>query len=223
MIRRHSQSGQAIPLLAVMLTVLIGFLGLAVDSGRAYLDRRTLQNATDAAVLTTADYFENGYSVSAAEQHAAQVFQKDLQMYGGWSGSPAWCSTPTPATPPPTCSVTVSFVSNPHTLTLSYTDNRASGKGLVFNARGSDALPLAFLQILQLGPNINVTSTAQTVVYDQSQNPAILVTGTACQPQSSLSVSGGLTVTVVGAIYSDGGITVGGSSQVDVTGNVYAT
>lgn len=218
--KRSAQSGQAIPLLAVMITVLVGFLGLAVDSGRAYLDRRTLQNSTDAAVLTTADYYQNGYSVTQAEQYATASFEKNLQIYGGISGSPTWCTTPSGSG---SCSVTVSFNSNPHTLTLGYTDRRNTGKGLVFTATGNDSLPLAFLQALKLGPNVSLTASAQTVVGDQSQNPAILVTGTSCAPSASLGVSGGETVTVVGAIYSDGGITVGGSSQVDVSGNVYAT
>ena len=218
--KRSAQSGQAIPLLAVMITVLVGFLGLAVDSGRAYLDRRTLQNSTDAAVLTTADYYQNGYSVTQAEQYATASFEKNLQIYGGISGSPTWCTTPSGSG---SCSVTVSFNSNPPTLTLGYTDRRNTGKGLVFTATGNDSLPLAFLQALKLGPNVSLTASAQTVVGDQSQNPAILVTGTSCAPSASLGVSGGETVTVVGAIYSDGGITVGGSSQVDVSGNVYAT
>ncbi len=216
------QSGQAIPLLAVMLLVLVGFLGLAVDSGRSYLDRRTLQNSTDSAVLASADYFENGYSMTASQQNAARVFAKNLQIYGGWSGSPTWCSTPS-GTVSATCSVTIGFVGNPHTLTLSYNDRRYIGKGLIFAATGTDSLPLTFLQALHLGPNVSMSATAQTVVYDQAQNPAILVTGTSCPPSASLQVSGGETVTVVGAIYSDGGINVNGSSQVNVSGNVYAS
>jgi Flp pilus assembly protein TadG len=216
---KRGQRGQAIPLLAVMITILIGFLGLAVDSGRAYLDRRTLQNSTDAAVLTTADYYQNGYTVAQAEQHAAASFAKNLQIYTTGSASPGWCATPSGSG---TCTVNVSYAGNPHTLTLGYTDRRNVGKGLVFTATGNDSLPLTFLQALKLGPNVSLSATSQTVVGDQSQNPAILVTGTGCAPSASLNVSGGETVTVVGAIYSDGGITVGGSSQVDVQGNVYA-
>ena len=216
------QSGQAIPLLAVMMVVLLGFLGLSVDSGRAYLDRRTLQNSTDAAVLANADYFENGYSMPSSQQNAARVFAKNLQIYGGWSGSPAWCSTPTGLVSA-SCTVTISFVGNPHTLTLTYNDRRYIGKGLVMTASGGDSLPLTFLKALNLGPNVSLTATAETVVYDQAQNPAILVTGTGCSPSAALQVSGGETVTVVGAIYSDGGINTNGGSAVNVTGNVYAS
>lgn len=223
MSRSRAQSGQAIAITAVMLVVLIGFVGLAVDSGRAYLIRRQLQNSTDAAVLASADYFENGYTVTNAEKQAATIFEKDELIYGGWSGSPAWCSTPTPATPPPACSVTISFVNTNQTLTLGYTDYRNTGKGLVFTATGGDKMSLAFLSVLGTGSSINLSAQAQTVVYDQAQNPAILVTGQSCPPQSSLGISGGVSVVVVGAIYSDGGITVGGSASVNVTGNVYAS
>ncbi|HEX6488189.1 MAG TPA: pilus assembly protein TadG-related protein, partial [Candidatus Dormibacteraeota bacterium] len=223
MIAKRTQSGQAIPLLAILLTVLIGFLGLSIDSGRAYLDRRTMQNAVDAAVLDNADTFENGYSVPNAELAAANVFAKDLQINGGISGSPSWCATPNGGTPAPTCSVTVTYVGNPHTLTLGYVDRRGIGKGLVFTGTGNDTLPFAFMQVLNAGSSAPIQASAQTVVYDQAENPAILVTGTSCAPQASLSVSGGLTVTVVGAVYSDGGLTTGGSSTINVQGNVYSS
>lgn len=221
--RRRLQSGQAIALTAVMMLVLMGFIGLAVDGGRAYLVRRTLQNSTDAAVLSSADFFENGYSVPNAEKKAAAVFAKDELIYGGISGTPAWCATPDGSTPAPTCSVTVPFVGSNAVLTLGYTDYRGTGKGLVFTASGSDLLTLAFMRVLGVGPTATMSASSSTVVYDQSQNPAILVTGTSCPPQSSLSVSGGENVVVVGAIYSDGGISVSGSSSVNVTGNVYAS
>ena len=220
---RNGQAGQAIALVAILLVVLIGFVGLAVDSGRGYLVRRTLQNATDSAVLATADYFENGYSVTNAEKQAAAIFEKNERIYGGISGSPSWCSTPNGGTPAPTCSVTVNFNSSTQSLTLGYTDNRGVGRGLIFTATGNDTMSLAFLQVLGSGSSINVSAQAQTVVYDQSQNPAILVTGTSCPPQASLGISGGVSVVVVGAVYSDGGIKVSGSASVNVTGNVYAS
>jgi len=51
---RRAQRGQAIVLVALVLTVLFGFVGLAVDGGRAYLDRRHLQGSVDAAALAAA-------------------------------------------------------------------------------------------------------------------------------------------------------------------------
>jgi len=41
-LREHPARGQAIVIVALIIVVLFGFLGLAVDGGRAYLDRRAL-------------------------------------------------------------------------------------------------------------------------------------------------------------------------------------
>jgi Flp pilus assembly protein TadG len=43
------QGGQAIVMLALALVLLLGIVGLAVDGGRAYVDRRALQSAADVA------------------------------------------------------------------------------------------------------------------------------------------------------------------------------
>ena len=226
----NRQSGQAIVLIAFMLIVLIGFVGLAIDGGRAYVDRRELQAAADAGALATADRFEAGSSMAVAQQGGASVFAANERIYGGMSGS--WCADP--PTPPvqtapfPTCSATVTWGGdgNAHSLTLGWTDFRGAGKGLVFSATASHTLPLALMQVLGLGSNISIASAAQTVIFDQSQTPAILTLGRApCNGQSgaSLTVQGGngLDVTVVGSVYSDGGITVGNGGIVNVKGNVY--
>ena len=41
--KRSLQEGQAIVLIALLILVLFGMLGLAIDSGRAYVDRRDQQ------------------------------------------------------------------------------------------------------------------------------------------------------------------------------------
>jgi Flp pilus assembly protein TadG len=218
-------------LIALMLTVLIGFVGLAVDGGRAYVDRRELQAAVDAAALATADRFLSGSSMAAAQQGGAAVFAANERIYGATGAS--WCGDP-PASPPqtapfPTCSTAVTWsqdANNTHHLTLGWTDYRGAGKGIVFSATSSHTLPLAFMQVLGLGSTVTIGSTAQTVIFDQSQTPAILTLGRApCNGQSgaSLTVQGGngLDVTVVGSVYSNGGITVGNGGLVNVAGNVY--
>jgi len=211
---RKRQSGQAIVLIALMLVVLIGFVGLALDGGRAYVDRRELQAAADAAALATADRFQNGSSMAAAQLAGAAIFAANERVYG--ASSATWCGNP-PASPSgsapfPTCSAAVSWSqdASAHHLTLGWVDYRGAGKGLVFFATASHSLPLALMQVLGFGSNITIGSTASTVIFDQSQTPAILTLGRApCNGQSgaSLTVQGGngLNVTVVGAVYSDGG------------------
>src|SRR5438270_732865 len=51
--RRRGERGQAIVFVALMIVVLIGFIGLAIDGGRLYWERRILQNSVDAAALVT--------------------------------------------------------------------------------------------------------------------------------------------------------------------------
>ncbi len=51
---RTSEKGQAIVFLVVGLVVFLGFVGLAIDGGRAYSDRRYAQNAADTAALAAA-------------------------------------------------------------------------------------------------------------------------------------------------------------------------
>lgn len=48
---RHSESGQAIVLLALAIIVLLAFTALAIDGGMAFSDRRHAQNASDASSL----------------------------------------------------------------------------------------------------------------------------------------------------------------------------
>ena len=48
------QRAQTMVLVALMLTVLLGFLALALDGGNAYLQRRRMQNAADAGALAGA-------------------------------------------------------------------------------------------------------------------------------------------------------------------------
>src|SRR5256886_14238532 len=57
--KRNLQEGQAIVLIALLILVLFGMLGLAVDSGRGYVDRRDQQTAVDAAALAAGDWYEN--------------------------------------------------------------------------------------------------------------------------------------------------------------------
>ena len=52
--RISDDRGAMTVLLAVSLVALLGLTGLVVDGGRAYADRRAVQNAADAAALAGA-------------------------------------------------------------------------------------------------------------------------------------------------------------------------
>jgi hypothetical protein len=53
--RPEGDEGLSLVLIAVMLVLLLGFVGLAVDLGALYMERRELRNSADAAVLAIAE------------------------------------------------------------------------------------------------------------------------------------------------------------------------
>src|SRR5258708_7407853 len=52
--RVSRRSGQVVPVAALLMIVLIGIVALALDGGRGYVDRRSLQAAADTAALSGA-------------------------------------------------------------------------------------------------------------------------------------------------------------------------
>src|SRR2546430_16978180 len=77
----QAQGGQAIVLIALMLTVLIGMVAIAIDGSRAYAVRRDLQAATDGAALAAADKMQQTGSYATAEQAATSNFGTNLHLY----------------------------------------------------------------------------------------------------------------------------------------------
>ena len=76
---RPAQAGQVMVLFALMLTVLVGFLGLAIDAGFLLAERRAVQNAADASALYGGRLLSQGKTTSEAEAgalaYAAQVYR----------------------------------------------------------------------------------------------------------------------------------------------------
>ena len=87
--RNKSRSGQALVMVTMSLTLMIGMLGLAVDMGWGYFRREAAQTAADAA--------------AAAVVQAAMASSPNSQSCGSnnvWCGSPAGTATACPDTPP---------------------------------------------------------------------------------------------------------------------------
>src|SRR5437879_6857733 len=102
--RVGKQSGQAIVLIALMLTVLIGMVAIAIDGSRAYALRRDIQAATDAAALAAADKMQQTGSYVSAEQAATAIFGTNLRLYS----APACTAYGTPGATPWTVTCTYS-------------------------------------------------------------------------------------------------------------------
>src|ERR1700675_741434 len=79
---RHRQKGQAIVLVGLLILVLFAMLGLAIDSGRAYVDRRDQQTAVDAAALAAGDWYENFHDLYGSTlPQSKQIYQNNLHLY----------------------------------------------------------------------------------------------------------------------------------------------
>ena len=209
-----SQGGQAIVLIALLILVLFGMLGLAVDSGRAYVDRRDQQSAVDAAALAAGDWFENYNDLYGSTlPNSKAVYQSNLHLYGG-----------------PTSDVdTTTFVgvgnnlqqdtdiltyAGGYTLTIVATNTQFNGYQFVFTT--THQLPLAFMQLFGGNPNITINATATAIVGNQRQTPALL---TLSNGNCALNLKGAATLTLLGDAYSNGTACVDANLQ--EAGNCY--
>ncbi len=75
---RHAQRGQTLPFIAMMVVVLFGMLGLAVDVGSYQYDQRAQQSAADSAAVAAAAELSSGSTgatAAAKADAAADGFQ----------------------------------------------------------------------------------------------------------------------------------------------------
>jgi type II secretory pathway pseudopilin PulG len=72
-LRPRAESGQALVLTAIVMLVLLGFLGLVIDVGRAYQAQRILQSQADAAALAGAQELPDpSTAIAVAEQYGGE-------------------------------------------------------------------------------------------------------------------------------------------------------
>jgi hypothetical protein len=217
--QRKLQDGQAIVLIALLILVLFGMLGLAIDSGRSYVDRRDQQAAVDAAALAAGDWYDNypDYpDVSATTiPQATLVYQNDLHLYG----APSQTTTHNP-----------SYGLNNQLTKDTWTDTWASGytltitavntlfNGYQFEFDSTHQFPLAFMQIFGGPPNVTIVASAGSIVGNQRQTPALL-TLDSTPGDCGVGLGGNGSLTVLGDVYSNSGVCV--SSALHLAGNCY--
>jgi len=210
--RKRAQKGQAIVLIALLMVVLLGLLGLALDSGRGYVDRRELQDAADAAVLAAGDSYQNYTDPVAASQLAIFAFAENERISN--IGSPAYFSSnPQTYTFPsdPTFSVKVTVTNNSHA-------------GTIWTVAPSHQIPLAIMQVMGIGSTITVSTIAAAIVGNQNATPALLTLsqgGCGNNPGTSLTLHGSTSVVIHGDVYSNGTTVRGGSSNFTIGGSAY--
>ena len=212
--RASLQQGQAIVLIALLILVLFGMLGLAIDSGRGYVDRRDQQAAVDAAALASGDWYEN-YNDLAHAFNGVQVYAKDLRLYD---------PTPVPAPQGPEPNLIGPFgepqyvytYTWPEGYTLTVTATNTAVNGYEFEFDSSHNLALAFIQIFGGAPFITIGATATAIVNNQRQTPALLTLSTF---DCSTWLTGAAQLTVLGDVYSNGKTCI--DSNLTIGGNCY--
>ena len=215
--QRKLQDGQAIVLIALLILVLFGMLGLAVDSGRSYVDRRDQQAAVDAAALAAGDWYDNYPDYPDVSNvtipQATQVYANNLHLYG----APAQSTTHNPA-----------YGLNNALTKDTWTDTWASGytltitaintlfNGYQFQFDSTHAFPLAFMQIFGGPANVTIVATASSIVGNQRQTPALLTLATT---PCATNLGGNGSLTVLGDVYTNGTACV--NSALHLAGNCY--
>ncbi len=194
---KQKQRGQAIVLVALMILVLFGFVGLAIDSGRAYLDRRHLQAAADAAALAAAYNYMNNTSYLAAEQIAAQTYAANEALYGTVS-----------CTGLGTVAASCTF-SDPWGQVLNINVTNKGIAGVSFAVTVTHLIPVAIMQVLGSGQTINISAAATAVARRAGTNGAAIQTlspGTCNGTAASLTFQGASKTFVTGDIWSNGSV-----------------
>jgi hypothetical protein len=202
---RSAERGQTLPIFTVAILVLLGFAALAFDGGQMLLDRRTEQNAADAAALAGARYVPT--SASAAIDEAMRIAYQN-----GYGAGPTGTSNGVQAANGTTVIVNVPpgpesvFVGQPGYIAVQIRSTRPS----IFGA----ALKVFTQKTGALGTASNRTGAA-------ANYSMIALNPTECQ---AADFGGGGTVTVAGNIQvnsnstcTQGAFSAGGGSTVDVT------
>ena len=208
------QRGQAIVLIALMLTIVIGMAAIAIDGSRAYALRRDMQAAADAASLAAGDKLQQTGSWTAAEQAGANIFASNLRLYGG-----------------PSCSGWGTPGAAPFTVTCTYSDGTvltevAQGlgpQGGQFTVSGQRNLQLQFARILTNGTSPAIVASSTGNVNNLRYTPAFgALSNAGCGAGgNAITVNGTGTLNITGDLVSNGAISVA-SGAVRVAGDIYA-
>ena len=213
--QRRLQEGQAIVLIALLILVLFAMLGLAIDSGRAYVDRRDQQAAVDAAALAAGDWYENFSDLTgSALPQSVNLYQNDLRLYAGPSGPPSHSFVDVGVNSNLPQDTWVYSYPGGYSLTVVATNTQFNGYQFQFTTYHQ--LPLAFMQIFGGPPNALITATATAIVGNQRQTPALL---TLSSGKCAMSLNGSAQLTVLGDVYSNGTACV--DNDLHEAGNCY--
>jgi uncharacterized membrane protein len=86
---KKSESGQALYLLVIGIVSLIGFTALAIDGGRLYSERRTVQGVSDTTAFTGAVFVAHAIEVTETVKNNAIQAANEIAIENGYDDADA--------------------------------------------------------------------------------------------------------------------------------------
>lgn len=237
------QRGQVLVIVALMMVAMVGALGLAIDGGRLYVDRRVLQNAVDATALGAADTYSSSLRGTAApacpagSSSAAAVtaaYSVGLAEFAAEVHRSTGDFTASGADPAITYTSSAA-VGDVYTLVLSRSvpSGSVDPAACAFKASASHPLSMAFIQVLNGVGTTSVQTTAQAISAQNLIVPGALLflldpssvtapgqadcgSGT---PNDTLAPAGTGSLTIDGSMMTDGNLQMWTSNAYQMTLN----
>jgi hypothetical protein len=208
--RHHAERGQAVPIVALALVLLIGATALAVDLSLQTHTRRSLQNVSDAAALAGARELKT--QVDCTQEKSAvtaslSAIQSNLGLAQGWASTPGCNSQGSSET-----IANYTLNGTTYNVTVNTPPQQTSNSALkCTNNAASDAQCKHFVEVV-----VSASSTGN--------NPfsGFLGFGASTEGARSIGYHSGPDVKFGFALFADTITTGNGQSGEIVSGNVYA-
>jgi Flp pilus assembly protein TadG len=168
------RTGKVLVMFVLLMSVLLGMVGLTVDGGLMLVVYRQTQNAADAAALAAAVDILNGASADSARATGQTYVQTDNNMPGA------------------TVTINIPPASGPH-----------SGSSQYAEAIVSYPFQTSFIQVLGVNASQTVTARAVAGYEIVTAGEGIMTLGTNPPGGPGLQLSGGASLSVQGGIVVD--------------------
>ena len=205
---REDESGQSLVFTALCMTVLLAFMGLAIDAGLLFRARRNTQMAADAAAIAAAlDYKYNGSTTSA--QTAGQTAATANGITNGTGGATVTINIPPKYGPYAGDSgfVEATVVDPSPTTFMNLFTHSNSMKVGARAVAGSGSNVGCVWTLARSGTDVSLTGSGaidavNCDIYDDSSNAssALTLTGSGSIAAKEVGIVGGYTLTGSGSI-----------------------
>jgi len=195
----RQERGAIAVMFALMLPVIMGFVGLAVEVGMWYAVKRNLQSAADAAAMSAA--YEISANSTSAIRDAAALTDATRNDYDASIGNIIINSPPLSGSYTGNSSAVEVILSEVHTMMfaslISSSDVTIAARAVALSSGDGDACVLALnpsaQKSLEFSGNQSIDATGCIIASNSSHASSIEITGSASVTADSLSTVGNYT------------------------------